>query len=103
MAADMTGALITSLLGETMIDCESSVSMNITVTYDEKAQAHRVVLSDGANDASRIVSNGRDQNGSIPIQSVIDVLPQMVEEIIILNKLFGMSEKMLGMVNLQDD
>jgi hypothetical protein len=41
------------------------------------------------NDAYRAVTEGRDMDNMVPIKSFVDVLPQMIEEVIILNKLMG--------------
>jgi len=41
------------------------------------------------NDSTRIVGEGKDIGGRVPIKSFIDVMPPMIEEVIILNKLMG--------------
>lgn len=88
---DMTPAI----LGETMIRKDQHLNLTVNVMFDEMSGMHRVMLLDtvSLNDASRSVTDGKDDSGAIPILTVIAALPSMFEEVIILNKLLGSAAK----------
>jgi hypothetical protein len=79
------------MLENTMIGENDDICIAVSMRWDGMARSHRVTAWDTTtmNDSSRVVSNGRDAENRVPVRSFIDVLPLMVEEIIILNKLMG--------------
>lgn len=79
------------MLENTMIGENDDICIAVSMKWDGMAQSHRITAWDTTtmNDSSRVVSNGRDAENRVPVRSFIDVLPLMVEEIIILNKLMG--------------
>lgn len=79
------------MLLDTKIGHNDELSLSVSIMWDHRAGMHRVMVVDMAthNDASRGVTNGRDKDGAVPVQSFVDVLPEMIEEIIVLNKLMG--------------
>ena len=79
------------LLLDTRIGTEGGMNLTINVMWDSRSGQHRIMLLDTltGNDASRVVTEGRDQENRVPVKSFVDALPEMIEEIIILNKLMG--------------
>lgn len=79
------------VLLDTHIGREGGLNLTMNVMWDDRASMHRFMVMDTetGNDASRCVTEGIDQDGRVPVQSFVDALPQMIEEIIVLNKLMG--------------
>lgn len=79
------------VLLDTRIGVEGGMNLTMNVMWDDRAGMHRIMVLDTItqNDASRVVTEGRDDNNMVPVKSFVDALPQMIEEIIILNKLMG--------------
>lgn len=79
------------MLADTMIGPHDTISIAIVMEWDEMSMHHRITVWDTVtmNDSTRIVSEGRDAIGKMPVASFIDVMPPMIEEVIILNKLMG--------------
>ena len=82
------------ILLDTRIGQEGGLNIAINVMWDSRSEQHRIMVMDTntKNDASRVVTEGRDAENKVPVKSFVDVLPQMIEEIIILNKLMGPRE-----------
>lgn len=76
---------------DTRIGVEGGMNLTMNVMWDDRAGMHRIMVLDTItqNDASRVVTEGRDADNMVPVKSFVDALPQMIEEIIILNKLMG--------------
>lgn len=79
------------MLADTMIGPDDTISIAIVMEWDKMSMHHRITVWDTVtmNDSTRIVSEGRDDNGKVPVKSFIDAMPLMIEEVIILNKLMG--------------
>lgn len=79
------------VLLDTRIGVEGGMNLTMNVMWDDRAGMHRIMVLDTItqNDASRVVTEGRDADNMVPVKSFVDALPQMIEEIIILNKLMG--------------
>lgn len=79
------------VLLDTRIGVEGGMNLTMNVMWDDRAGMHRIMVLDTVtqNDASRVVTEGRDADNMVPVKSFVDALPQMIEEIIILNKLMG--------------
>ncbi len=79
------------LLLDTKIGKEGGLNLSMNVMWDERSGMHRLMIVDTTtnNDASRAVSDGRDEDGRVPAQSFVNAMPEMIEEIIVLNKLMG--------------
>jgi hypothetical protein len=79
------------LLLDTKIGRDGGLNLSMSVAWDIRAEMHRFMVVDTltGNDASRCVTEGRDDGGAVPVKSFVDVLPEMIEEIVILNKLMG--------------
>lgn len=79
------------VLLDTRIGVEGGMNLTMNVMWDDMAGMHRIMVLDTItqNDASRVVTEGRDADNMVPVKSFVDALPQMIEEIIILNKLMG--------------
>lgn len=77
------------ILMDTTIGTEGGMNLTVNVMWDPRSSQHRIMLLDTTtgNDASRTVTEGRDTDNRVPVKSFVDVMPEMVEEIIILNKL----------------
>jgi len=76
---------------DTKIGMTDEMNLQISVLWDHRAGMHRMIMRDGVtqNDAARCVTEGRDAEGRVPVLSFVAAMPEMVEEIIILNKLMG--------------
>ncbi|MGC4008884.1 MAG: hypothetical protein QM805_07835 [Pseudomonas sp.] len=66
----------------------------IEVAYDKNRDLVRVRATDikSGNEADRPTSNGMVSAGfsaRIPVRTIYDLLPEMIEEIVILNRLMG--------------
>lgn len=79
------------VLLDTRIGVEGGMNLTMNVMWDDRAGMHRIMVLDTItqNDASRVVTEGRDADNMVPVKSFVDALPQMIEEIIILNRLMG--------------
>ena len=79
------------LLADTTIGKNDKIKLRIEVYWDDQTNAHRIKITDERSDwdATAMVTDGRDHDFRLPVQSVVDKLPAMIEEIIILNKLMG--------------
>ena len=79
------------MLADTMIGPDDTISIAIVMEWDKLSMHHRITVWDTVtmNDSTRIVSEGRDAIGKMPVASCIDVMPPMIEEVISLNKLMG--------------
>lgn len=79
------------VLMDTRVGMEGGLNLIVNVMWDSRCEKHRIMVVDSvtANDASRTVTEGRDADNKVPVKSFVDVLPQMIEEIIILNNLLG--------------
>jgi len=79
------------MLADTMIGPDDTISIAMVMEWDAMSRHHRITVWDTVtmNDSTRIVSEGRDAIGKMPVASFIDVMPPMIEEVIILNKLMG--------------
>lgn len=79
------------VLLDTRIGVEGGMNLTMNVMWDDRSGMHRIMVLDTVtqNDASRVVTDGRDANNMVPVKSFVDILPQMIEEIIVLNKLMG--------------
>jgi len=79
------------VLLDTRIGKDGGMNLTMNVMWDERSGQHKIMVMDTItnNDASRAVTEGRDMDNMVPVKSFVDVLPQMIEEIIILNKLMG--------------
>lgn len=79
------------ILLDTKIGTEGGMNLTVNVMWDPRAGQHRIMLMDTntGNDASRTVTEGRDTDNRVPVKSFVDVMPEMIEEIIVLNKLMG--------------
>lgn len=82
------------ILLDTRIGKEGGLNLAISVVWDGRSEQHRIMVMDTntKNDASRVVTEGRDRDNMVPVKSFVDVMPQMIEEIIVLNKLMGPQE-----------
>lgn len=81
------------LLLSTRLGRYDGLNLSVNTVWDIAAQMHRIKVVDVItnNDAWRSVTNGRDEDGAVPVKSFVDVLPEMIEEIIVLNKLTGVN------------
>ena len=81
----------TVLLADTTIGKTDRIKLRVEVYWDEQTAAHRIKVTDERTDtdAHRMVTEGRTQDGRIPVESVIAKMPEILEEVIILNKLMG--------------
>jgi hypothetical protein len=79
------------VLLDTRIGVEGGMNLTMNVMWDDRSGMHRIMVLDTItqNDASRVVTEGRDANNMVPVKSFVDALPNMIEEIIVLNKLMG--------------
>ncbi len=79
------------VLLDTRIGVEGGMNLTMNVRGDDRSGMHRIMVLDTVtqSDASRVVTEGRDANNMVPVKSFVDALPQMIEEIIVLNKLMG--------------
>ena len=79
------------VLMDTRIGVEGGMNLTMNVMWDDRSGMHRIMVLDTVtqNDASRVVTEGRDANNMVPVKSFVDALPNMIEEIIVLNKLMG--------------
>lgn len=79
------------VLLDTRIGVEGGMNLTMNVMWDDRSGMHRIMVLDTVtqNDASRVVTEGRDANNMVPVKSFVDALPNMIEEIIVLNKLMG--------------
>lgn len=79
------------VLLDTRIGVEGGMNLTMNVMWDDRSGMHRIMVLDTVtqNDASRVVTEGRDADNMVPVKSFVDVLPNMIEEIIVLNKLMG--------------
>lgn len=79
------------MLADTMIGPGEALSIAVVMEWDHMTERHRITVWDTVtmNDSTRIVGEGRDTGGRVPIKSFIDAMPPMIEEVIILNKLMG--------------
>lgn len=79
------------VLLDTRIGVEGGMNLTMNVMWDDRSGMHRIMVLDTVtqNDASRVVTEGRDDNNMVPVKSFVDALPNMIEEIIVLNKLMG--------------
>jgi len=81
------------LLLDTRVGKDGGMQMQMHIRWDFSAEMHRITMWDTntKNDASRCVTEGRDMEGTVPVKSFVDAMPEMIEEIIVLNKLMGPS------------
>ena len=79
------------VLLDTRIGVEGGMNLTMNVMWDDRSGMHRIMVLDTVtqNDASRVVTEGRDASNMVPVKSFVDALPNMIEEIIVLNKLMG--------------
>lgn len=79
------------VLLDTRIGVEGGMNLTMNVMWDDRSGMHRIMVLDTVtqNDASRVVTDGRDADNMVPVKSFVDALPNMIEEIIVLNKLIG--------------
>ncbi len=79
------------MLADTMIGPNDTISIAVVMEWDKMTMYHRITVWDTVtmNDSTRIVGEGKDIGGRVPIKSFIDAMPPMIEEVIILNKLMG--------------
>jgi hypothetical protein len=79
------------MLADTMIGPDDTISIAMVMEWDTMTKHHRLTVWDTVtmNDSTRIVSEGREANGKVPVKSFIDAMPLMIEEVIVLNKLMG--------------
>lgn len=87
--AQIDTSMVTLL--DTRIGEEGGMNLTINVIWHGAAGHHRIMAVDSTtgNDASRAVTEGRDAENKVPIKSFVDVLPEMIEEITVMNKLMG--------------
>lgn len=76
---------------DTKIGMTDEMNIQISVLWDHMAGMHRIIMRDTVtqNDASRCVSEGKDEEGRVPVQSFVSAMPEIIEEIIVMNKLMG--------------
>jgi len=79
------------VLLDTRIGVDGGMNLIMNVIWDDRSGQHKIMVLDTVtkNDASRAVTEGRDADNMVPVKSFVDILPQMIEEIIVLNKLMG--------------
>lgn len=79
------------MLIDRMIGRHDSVQIKVKVSWDDMARHFKVTVTDDltGTDASRSTTDGMDMDGRMPIDSIISIVPQMIEEIIVLNRLMG--------------
>lgn len=75
------------LLTDTKIRKGDKLKLRVEVYWDEQTNAQRLRITDERSDtdATRAIHGLSD--GSITMQQVVDMMPDMVEEIIVLNRL----------------
>jgi hypothetical protein len=78
---------------DAMIGRDEIVQINVRAIWDPLARHFKVTVTDEltGTDASRNTTDGMDKDGRIPSSSIISLVPQMIEEIIIVNRLMGPS------------
>lgn len=74
------------------------VRFSVTITYDADVEVARIVVVDGmtGNDSHRTTSDGLIKAGykaTLPINVIHKMVPEMIEEIVVLNNLLGHAEK----------
>lgn len=79
------------LLADTTLGKHDKIKLRVEIYWDEQTQAHRMKVTDERSDvdATRAIRAGEDKDFRINMQQAVNVLPEMIEEIIVLNKLMG--------------
>lgn len=79
------------LLADTTIGRNDKIKLRVEIAWDEQTMAHRLRVTDERTDmdAARAIRPAEEGATSITMQQVIEMMPSMVEEIIVLNRLVG--------------
>lgn len=77
------------LLTDTTLGRNDKIKLRVEIAWDEQTMAHRMRITDERTDVDAARAIKGDDERRITMQQAIDVMPSMVEEIIILNRLMG--------------
>lgn len=77
------------LLIDTTLGRNDRLKLRVEIFWDDQTQAHRMKVTDERSDvdAARALRSSDDKDFRINMQQAVDVLPEMIEEIIVLNRL----------------